>query len=306
MPRPASSWQGRGEPPLLERVSPQKPNTPLDKITSTTVRDSFNDHPVVMHYTRGAHQLGLWASERLLIEQWFPDRNLPLLELGCGAGRVTFGLWDLGYHDLTAVDFAAELLDQARRLAALRALDAIRFVQADATELNRCHLLNDKLAGMPEGGSGDSGGNAPGPTPDTRFAGALFMFNGLMQIPGREHRRQALREIRAACRPGARFLFTTHDRDDGPHERLRWAAEAGCWARGEQDPRLLEFGDRYFDNDHGGHTFMHLPLRAEVFEDLAVTGWVPLFDAMRRTVTPESATVREFADECRFWLAQRE
>jgi len=131
------------------------------------------------------------------------------------------------------------------------------------------------------------------------------MFNGLMQIPGREHRRQALREIRAACRPGARFLFTTHDRDDGPHERLRWAAEAGCWARGEQDPRLLEFGDRYFDNDHGGHTFMHLPLRAEVFEDLAVTGWVPLFDAMRRTVTPESATVREFADECRFWLAQK-
>ncbi len=278
----------------------------MDKITSTTVRDSFNDQPVVMHYARAAHQLGLWASERRLIEEWLPDQNVPLLEIGCGAGRVTFGLWDLGYHDLTAVDFAAELLDQARRLAALRVLDAIRFVQADATELSRCHLLNDKPAGGRAGGSADAGGGSPGSTGETRFAGALFMFNGLMQIPVRENRRQALREIRAVCRPGARFLFTTHDREDDPRERLHWAAEAGRWARGEQDPRLLEFGDRYFDNDHGGRTFMHLPTRAEVREDLAVAGWVPLFDAMRRTVAPESAAVREFADECRFWLAQRE
>lgn len=263
----------------------------MDTITSAAVKASFNDHPVVMHYTRAAHQLGLWASERSLIEQWFPDRTVPLLEIGCGAGRVTFGLWDLGYHELTAVDFADELLEQARRLAALRALDAIRFAAADATELTRCHLLNDKTPAAPAGAG---------------FGGALFMFNGLMQIPGRENRRRALREIRLVCRPGARFLFTSHDREDTPQERLRWSDEAARWARGEQDPRLPEFGDRYFDNDHGGRTFMHLPVRSEVLEDLAATGWVPLFDAMRRTVAPESAAVREFADECRFWLAMRD
>ena len=286
--------------------SPASTQNSLEKITSTTVRDSFNDSNVVTHYTRAAHQLGLWASERVLIERWFPDRSAPLLELGCGAGRVTFGLWDLGYQDLTAVDFAEELLDQARSLAALRATDRIRFLHADATQLNRCHLLNDKGSGPRNGQSADVGGRLCDQPDRKRFAGALFMFNGLMQIPGRENRRQALREIRAACQTGARFLFTTHDRDDDPRERRRWAAEAGRWARGKPDPRLVEFGDRYFANEHGGHTFMHLPIRNEVLEDLAVTGWVVLFDAMRRTVAPESAAVREFSDECRFWLAQGE
>lgn len=256
----------------------------MEKITSETVRADFNDASVALHYTRAAHQLGLWASERLLIERWLPDRAAPLLEVGCGAGRVVLGLWDLGYHCLTAVDFAEELLGQARRLAALRAAEAIRFVCADATDLPRCHLLNDK----PE---------------SEGFAGALFLFNGLMQIPGRESRRQALRAIRAVCRPGAHFLFATHDREDEPRDQPHWAAEAARWARGEQDPRLLEFGDRYFRNDHGGHTFMHLPTRTEVREDLAATGWTLQFDAMRRTIAPESRAVREFSDECRFWVA---
>ncbi|MFA5058787.1 MAG: class I SAM-dependent methyltransferase [Opitutaceae bacterium] len=257
------------------------------KITSATVRNDFNDANVVVHYARAAHELGLWASERLLIERWFPDRNAPLLEIGCGAGRVTLGLWDLGYRDLTAVDFAEELLDQARSLAALRAVSEIRFRHADATRLSRCQSISD-IAGR------------------TGFAGALFMFNGLMQIPGREHRRQALREIRAVCRPGAVFLFTTHDRDDGARDRPYWTAEAARWARGGQDPRLHEFGDRYFRDDHGGHTFMHLPTRPEVQKALAATGWTPVFDAMRRDLARESQAVRDFSDECRFWVARRE
>jgi SAM-dependent methyltransferase len=276
-----------------------------EKITAAAVRDSFNDTAVVMHYARAAHQLGLWASERLLIERWFPDKAAPLLELGCGAGRVTFGLWDLGYRNLTALDFAEELLEQARRLAALRAVAAIRFIQADATELNRCHLFDDKTAASEGGVSADRNAGAPKGTEASGFAGALFMFNGLMQIPGRENRRRAFREIRSVCRPGARFLFTTHDREDDPYARLCWADEAARWTRGEQNPRLIEFGDRWFENELGGRTFMHLPVRAEVIEDLTTTGWTPLFDAMRRAVAPECAAVREFSDECRFWVAER-
>jgi SAM-dependent methyltransferase len=292
----------------------------IEKVNSDVVRDSFNDINVVIHYTRAAHQLGLWASERLLIERWFPDRKAPLLEVGCGAGRVSFGLWNLGYRELTAVDFAEELLDQARSLAGLRLIDGIRFVQADATTLSRCHLLNDNSpAGrtnlsnvIRDEGPGalgigylDTREASPARADSRGFAGALFMFNGLMQIPGRKNRRLALREIHAVCRPGARFLFTTHDRDDDPSERRYWPDEAGRWARGEQDPQLVEFGDRWFENDHGGRTFMHLPTRAEVIEDLAATGWVPQFDAMRRQVAPESAAVHAFSDECRFWLAQK-
>ena len=105
----------------------------MKKISAATVRADFNDLRAVVHYTRAAHELGLWASERALIGRFFPRTDAPLLEAGCGAGRVTLGLWEMGYRNLTAFDFAEELVDQARSLAAERGADAIRFLQADAT-----------------------------------------------------------------------------------------------------------------------------------------------------------------------------
>jgi SAM-dependent methyltransferase len=255
-------------------------------ITGETVRDSFNDPGVVVHYTRAAHNLGLWTSERILIERWLPDRNVPLLEVGCGAGRVTLGLWDLGYRRLTAVDFAREPLEEARRLAARRGA-AITFAVTDATRLREPGPFVDLI-------------------PPDGFAGVLFLFNGLMQIPHRSRRRVALRQFHAVGRPEALLLFTTHDRDDDPQHQAYWAAEADRWAHGTQDARLVEFGDRFFRDSHGGDTFMHLPTRPEVLDDLATTGWTPRFDAMRRSLAPESAAVREFSDECRFWVAQRD
>jgi SAM-dependent methyltransferase len=255
----------------------------MDKISAETVRADFNDPVAVVHYARAAHFLGLWQSERTLIERFFPDPTARLLEAGCGAGRVTLGLWEMGYHHLTAFDFANELVDQARDLAQQRGAPAIRFLSADATQLHRCHLIDDI---------------APG------FDGALFMFNGLMQIPGREHRRQALRELHRVCVPGAPLLFTTHDRNSSPTERALWRLETLRWQRNEQDARLLEFGDRYFE-DEAGRTFMHLPDRAEILDDLAAAGWSHEFDAMRKEVAPESNAVRDFSDECRFWVARK-
>lgn len=130
------------------------------------------------------------------------------------------------------------------------------------------------------------------------------MFNGLMQIPGRANRRTALRELHRVCTPSAPLLFTTHDRDSSPTERALWRLETLRWTRGEQDPRLVEFGDRYF-SDNAGRTFMHLPDRREILEDLAATGWHHTFDAMRTEIAREHHAVRDFSDECRFWAAVR-
>jgi SAM-dependent methyltransferase len=253
----------------------------MDKISSETVRADFNDLIAVVHYTRAAHELGLWASERVLIERFFTDKDVPLLEAGCGAGRVTLGLWELGYHQLVAFDFAEELVDQARSLAAERAADKITFLHADATHLSP---LAARFT--------------------TGFGGALFMFNGLMQIPGRKHRRLALKGLHRLCRLGAPLLFTTHDRDISAAEQALWRVEAEKWSRGEQNSRLVEFGDRYFE-DNTGRTFMHLPDRAEILEDLALTGWIHAFDQVRSALAKESRAVVEFSDECRFWVAHR-
>jgi len=272
------------------------PATRARKITSATVRDDFNEPATVAHYARAAHFLGLWESERIMIQRFFTDTNAPLIEAGCGAGRVTLGLHDLGFRDITAFDFASELVEQARLLLAERAAGAsgtnIRVLRADAT------LLSRALAGGTRALAGGTRAPAGG------YAGALFMFNGLMQIPGRENRLRALRELRAVCRAGAPLLFTTHDREHcTAAERVLWRMEAERWAAGRQDPRLREFGDRYFEDDTGGRTFMHLPTRAEILADLSVSGWAPAHDALRGEIARESRAVRDFSDECRFWVA---
>jgi len=259
------------------------------RITAATVRADFNDPVAVVHYARAAHRLGLWASERQLIERAFPDRGARLLELGCGAGRVTLGLWELGYRSLTAIDFAAELVAQAQALVTERGATGIDVFRADATR-------------MPLAAIDDPAARVRCRRVE-RFDGALFMFNGLMQIPGRSRRRRALREIHRLVRPDAPLLFTTHDREDSREERLLWKLEARRWERGEQGPRLVDFGDRYFE-DEAGRTFMHLPTRDEILEDLEATGWRSEYDLMRRHVARESAAVRDFSDECRFWLVR--
>lgn len=255
-------------------------NPPVDKITGATVRDDFNAINTVLHYTRAAHFIGLWKSEVALIERYFPEKTARLLEAGCGAGRVAVGLWHQGYRDITAFDFASELVEQAVNLAQEQGIAGLTFLQADATRLDECHLISDMS-----------------------FDGALFMFNGLMQIPGRENRRRAMRELHRVCRPGAHFIFTTHDRED-PADLKEWAKEAERWARGEQNPRLLEFGDRYF-SDETGNTFMHLPDRPEVLADLAATGWTHVHDRTRNELASETPKVRNFSDNCRFWVAQK-
>ncbi|MFH1498281.1 MAG: class I SAM-dependent methyltransferase [Verrucomicrobiota bacterium] len=256
---------------------PSSPTQSARKISAANVREDFNDVRAVIHYTRAAHKLGLWTSEEAMIARFFPDKNARLIEAGCGAGRVSMALWERGYRNLTAFDFAEELVAQAWSLFLERQAD-IAIFHADATKLDKVHR----------------------PTPP--HDGALFMFNGLMQIPGRRNRRRALRQLRAVCREGAPLLFTTHDRDHSPAERAMWRLEAMRWVNGKQDPALVEFGDRYFEDDLG-RTFMHLPDRAEILADLQATGWVHAEDRLRRELAKESRAVREFSDECRFWAA---
>ena len=259
--------------------------TPVEKVSSDTVREDFNAINTVLHYTRAAHFIGLWKSELALIERYFPDKSASLIEAGCGAGRVAVGLWHQGYRHITAFDFASELVEQAENLKQEQGIPGITFLQADATRLSSSEhpALNSQVV---------------------PYDGALFMFNGMMQIPGRENRRTAMRELHRVCRPGAHFIFTTHDRED-PADLKEWAKEAERWARGEQNPRLLEFGDRYF-SDETGNTFMHLPDRKEVFEDLAATGWLHVNDRTRNELASETPKVRNFSDNCRFWVARKE
>ena len=43
----------------------------------------------------------------------------------------------------------------------------------------------------------------------------------------------------------------------------------------------------------------------EILADFAATGWKHTFDALRKTIATEARAVRDFSDECRFWVAHR-
>src|SRR5690606_7971948 len=158
VPRPLSSVLCPPSSVLRPVRSSSKP-----KISSRQVRADFNDLRAVVHYTKAAHRLGLWHSEQAVFAMHLPPPPARILEAGCGAGRVTMGLWDIGYRRIHAFDFAEELLAQADALFLERnARKDITLFHADARRVGTCHLISDTL-----------------------FDAVVFMFNGLMQIPGR-------------------------------------------------------------------------------------------------------------------------
>jgi SAM-dependent methyltransferase len=242
------------------------------------VRSWFEDPKAVLHYARATLSVGLWRSEQIIFEAVF-ERGDRILDVGCGAGRIAVGLRDLGFTRVEGVDYALAMVETARDVARDRRLE-IEFTHCDATTL--CF-------------------------PAESFDGLVFGFNGLMQIPGRSNRRKALAELYRVARAGARLVFTTHDRNmAGQGGRPAWGdVEASVRKPESASAAALEVGDRIGVLPEG-RVFMHWPDRSEVIEDLRATRWLLVEDFLRSSVANEPREVRDFSDECRFWVCRKE
>lgn len=239
------------------------------------VRGFFNDPRTVDHYMKAVANVGLWKSERIVFEKWFPDRSARILDLGCGAGRIAFGLAGLGYDNVLGADLAEEMVIRAEQVA--RAMDrSIPFQREDATDLN---FVNDS------------------------FDGIVFGFNGLMQIPSRKARVAALREIYRCLDNEGLFVFTTLDREDTFYERV-FTRDDLYEHDVEKNPELIDYGDRLFATSHGT-TYMHVPSQAEVRTDLENVGFLVAETKMRSSIAKESEAALKFAENCRFWVAEK-
>jgi SAM-dependent methyltransferase len=245
------------------------------KVDRRFLLEAYSDPGAVRSYSRAAGRVGLWKSEKVFFGRHLP-KDGRLLDLGCGAGRTTFGLHAGGYRRLLGADLSPAMIRQARLNAARRGL-RIPFRVGDA-----CRL----------------------PFAPKSFEGCLFSFNGLMTIPRRSHRIQALREIRRVLVPGGRFVFTTHQRRGGAGLGRLWRAERERWKAGLRDPQLYEFGDEMIE-ELGRPTFIHVPDRREVLDCLQAAGLEWLEDEYP-DLARESKAVRKFVGfQCRFWAARR-
>ena len=238
------------------------------------VRDYFNSEAAICQYTEASQQHGLWASEEKIFTRIFQPSD-SILELGCGAGRIALGLYELGYKNVLATDYAKNMLNAGKHLA--RKLEyRIAFRLADAQSLE----FEENI-----------------------FDGIIFGFNGWTQIPGSKNWLRALHTVYRVLRPGAYFVFTTHDRDRSPHQNF-WRQEAHRWAAGVQNADLMEFGDRLEPQSSGVH-FMHVPTYQSVAQALQEAGFQLEASIMRSEIGQESSAVQAYSDDCRLWLAQK-
>ena len=246
-----------------------------EQVDMRFVRESWEVPGHISDYVEAVYKVGLLDSERLLVSRYF-SKNDRILDIGCGAGRTTLGLYRLGYLNVQGVDLSGGMIERAKFMAK-EAGCPIPFEVGDATDLQ---------------------------WGDRRLDAALFGGLGLMCIPGYDNRLQALNEVRRVLRPGGHFIFTTHDRDAVREFADFWEKEEASWDAGTQDGRLLEFGDRIIV-DSGTPTFIHIPTREKVIEMVQRSGLVLVEDSMRSELSVETKAVREFSVDCRMWVVQR-
>lgn len=123
-------------------------------------------------------QQGLYEREREIVERHFTNRDGRVLDLGCGTGRTTQPLAELGF-DVIGVDLSESMISNARDIHPDQT-----FQVGDATNLD---------------------------FPSESFDYILFAGRGLDDIRPAEARMRALHEIRRVLKPGGRFAFDANN-----------------------------------------------------------------------------------------------
>ena len=176
------------------------------------------------------------------------DQTGRVLDLGCGTGRLSNAVADLGF-DVLAVDLSQTMLEQMSEQTPNGTANDIGTICAIRANLVQLDALADDIADH-----------------------AICMFSTLGMIQGTENRRRFLRHVARVVRSGGTFILHVH---------RRWAAlrERGGWRyllRSRIDSLRkadVEFGDATYAYRGLADMFMHRFSLAELHRDLRVSGW---------------------------------
>ena len=247
----------------------------IRKVDTEFIRKSFTTEKTVLDYAKAVKEIGLWESEKMMIKKYFnPEKRI--LDIGCGAGRTTIGLYEFGYHFVEGLDLSEAMIVQARRISKEINYN-ITFRVGDVA----CLDYEDEI-----------------------FEAALFSFNGIMQIPGRENRIKVLKEIKRVLKPRGHFLFTTHDREGIKEYESFWKEEKRKWSSHLEDKNLHEYGDRIIKMEERD-IFIHLPTRSEVISSFEEAGFILIEGVSRSELCEESEEVKKFSTDCVLWMIKK-
>jgi len=144
-----------------------------------SVADAYADEEERRHWTSLA-EAGLLPFEQRLVVQWIGTKGRVLV-VGCGAGRESLALGRQGF-EAVGLDISLPLIRDA----------------ASRASSHRVHHLAADTARLP--------------FRDGTFDGILVFSQALAHVPGRERRRDALRDMIRALRAGGTILMALNHR----------------------------------------------------------------------------------------------
>ncbi|WP_240532065.1 class I SAM-dependent methyltransferase [[Mesomycoplasma] collis] len=236
------------------------------------IKKSFENPKTVARYLKATQEIKLWKSEQIIIKKYFKKKS-KILELGTGTGQVAFGLNELNYKNITALDNSNAMIEQANKLVKNKNLN-LKFLLQDA-----CNLKFDNES----------------------FDNAIFAFNGWPGIVEEKNRIKVLKEVYRVLKKDGIFILSAHDRDELKYNKFRNLNLKNC-----PELKMRKYGDLIYKNQENICDFIHLYTINELFNLIVKKTKFKVLEIINRDKNfKESEKVKQFSDNTIFWILQK-
>ncbi len=240
------------------------------KLRHKSVKNIYEEKSIVDYYDKITKEYGIFNSERIIISKYI-DHHSKILDVGCGAGRTTIALYEMGYKDIVGLDISEAMIERARIYSKEYEID---FIVGDAREIKK---LNDK------------------------FDFVFFSFNGLMLIYGYNNRVAILESFKESLNDGGYIIFSTPYLDNKVDKKF-WKDKI------KENNGVIDetIGDIFLDDNGVDDIYIHIPFIDEVINmindnELILVEMIPRLD-----ICEEAQFIEDDLDDNMYWVIKKE